>query len=225
MLSENIRECCRLVYRWVLILVLLEHALWALYQRAGITRREVLILVLLEHALWVYLYNWINDIMLVCLNPCFIGTCSLRLVICFRRKKGSVLILVLLEHALWGDWRTWGPSCVICLNPCFIGTCSLSPYVVLIPSSDAVLILVLLEHALWASHKRARVTSLAVLILVLLEHALWEVLRSPCAQGSSCLNPCFIGTCSLSKPHPWIADMVECLNPCFIGTCSLRPFS
>ena len=87
--------------RHVLILVLMEYALWEIDERAYIKVVEVLILVLMEYALWAFqtkskqfkFTNSINhcfnviwslsfneivkSLMIAGLNPCFNGICSL----------------------------------------------------------------------------------------------------------------------------------------------------
>ena len=62
----------------------------------------VLILVLMEYALWELENNSTNNLNLKSLNPCFNGICSLSM----SQQKISpiccgVLILVLMEYALW----------------------------------------------------------------------------------------------------------------------------
>ena len=63
---------------------------------------EVLILVLMEYALWEVYKATDITILELGLNPCFNGICSLR----YQEKqlylqKHLVLILVLMEYALW----------------------------------------------------------------------------------------------------------------------------
>ena len=110
---------------------------------------EVLILVLVEYALWDS--DLVDNYLWKCLNPCFSGICSLRAVSRTNRKQIDVLILVLVEYALWAEgdcaehwkrqevlilvlveyalWehrRNCQEDCpVLCLNPCFSGICSL----------------------------------------------------------------------------------------------------
>ena len=133
----------------------------------------VLILVLVEHALGGA-YSQCCCQCLRCLNPCFSGTCSrskdgiwrsvykcivLILVLvehalgdgsyCRLVEKEIVLILVLVEHALGVDGHCTVEDKDGSLNPCFSGTCSRS-YVNIEHKNIQyiVLILVLVEHAL-----------------------------------------------------------------------------
>src|SRR3972149_4949088 len=39
--------------------------------------------------------------------------------------------------------------------------------------------------------------------------------------GQACFNPCFNGTCSLSKVLIALSREIPSFNPCFNGTCSL----
>ncbi len=114
-------------YEWVvLILVLMEYALWRKVQHLWVLL-EVLILVLMEYALW----HWIEkswDSSAHCLNPCSNGICSLTSPILMERSHSSRR-----------------------LNPCSNGICSLTmtqnPMIEgVVPT---VLILVLMEYALW----------------------------------------------------------------------------
>ena len=88
---------------------------------------HVLILVLMEYALWEIQTMEVGS-NVACLNPCFNGICSLSAY--FMPKQilhSTVLILVLMEYALWVycRWVHWfGKG--LCLNPCFNGICSLS---------------------------------------------------------------------------------------------------
>ena len=108
----------------VLILVLMEYALWLGAGAVILAIAGVLILVLMEYALWLRAPQ--PSIKLADgLNPCSNGICSLT----FYRVTGmlyaaSVLILVLMEYALWRSLLTlWFPTC---LNPCSNGICSLT---------------------------------------------------------------------------------------------------
>ncbi len=112
---------------------------------------NVLILVLLEYALWVRKAGY-KVYRTYGLNPCFTGICSLRQKrVIYRFKWKWVLILVLLEYALWVlGILLFRIRVLRSLNPCFTGICSLSvggcvAYVI----TKSVLILVLLEYALW----------------------------------------------------------------------------
>ena len=138
---------------------------------------KVLILVLMEYALWpgtagVYLgkvdkglnpcsngicsltWRGVQGICKTkfCLNPCSNGICSLTTaweISCYT--QGCVLILVLMEYALW----RW--------SQCNQGQ-----------QGSSVLILVLMEYALWLAKAVFQAfNSMWVLILVLMEYALW----------------------------------------------------
>ena len=87
----------------VLILVLMEYALWVVfpfYDNVDVT--IVLILVLMEYALWVLPRT---------LKP---------------MGNLTVLILVLMEYALWANTSPRYIWYAGSLNPCFNGICSLS---------------------------------------------------------------------------------------------------
>ena len=86
----------------VLILVLMEYALWDGEELTGKTDKfRVLILVLMEYALWEGEKGCFKPPK-TSLNPCFNGICSLRKHDkCRSGRKNSVLILVLMEYALW----------------------------------------------------------------------------------------------------------------------------
>ena len=118
----------------VLILVLMEYALWDVITGIKDFTLSVLILVLMEYALWekckvtcslntIGLNPCFNGICSLrrrkvalkdkteCLNPCFTGICSLRLELCKGKKlRVKVLILVLMEYALWVHGMTNGGS-------------------------------------------------------------------------------------------------------------------
>ena len=92
---------------WVLILVLMEYALWDLLDPLSLNYIPVLILVLMEYALWEILLRtplcWTMG-----LNPCFNGICSMSIVRHVDAHGTTiVLILVLMEYALWA--RVWTP--------------------------------------------------------------------------------------------------------------------
>ena len=135
----------------VLILVLMEYALWAASNAKQCNRGWwVLILVLMEYALWgkysYYIERWNEG-----LNPCFNGICSLRV---------TLLLSILM---------------VFSLNPCFNGICSLRTKTMALKPSNVVLILVLMEYALWAQWMYHALMWSRVLILVLMEYALWDI--------------------------------------------------
>ena len=138
--------------------------------------REVLILVLMEYALWPLRVSGRSSPTVKSLNPCSNGICSLTVLnsrLSFWQMK--VLILVLMEYALWLPRHSCGRhycSCVLilvlmeyalwqlqpstckvmsrCLNPCSNGICSLTRIAYFsLQELFMVLILVLMEYALW----------------------------------------------------------------------------
>ena len=133
----------------VLILVLMEYALWRIAFGFEPEPKEVLILVLMEYALWQSINSngqrGREGVLILVLMEYALWPCV------FRRFLWSarVLILVLMEYALW-------PYTIIAieggksLNPCSNGICSLTiqlyHHCLFI---DDVLILVLMEYALW----------------------------------------------------------------------------
>ena len=133
----------------VLILVLMEYALWLSQGVVDALNEFVLILVLMEYALWLWNIQWFRSL-LGCLNPCSNGICSLIGWESVSIQSGrGVLILVLMEYALWFNKilteEFW----------------------------NFVLILVLMEYALWYNGGRVQAFKIEVLILVLMEYALW----------------------------------------------------
>ena len=164
---------------------------------------QVLILVLMEYALWA---GWQKS---ACpsdgwgLNPCFNGICSLR-----RGRQRLyiedeiVLILVLMEYALWVLSLTFYIQQEQCLNPCFNGICSLRRRTCYFKWHRlGVLILVLMEYALWDEKDVYMGLQHWVLILVLMEYALWAEVRIFREKLKDGLNPCFNGICSLRDLH------------------------
>ena len=142
----------RLLFRGphtVLILVLLDYALWLTKNGVILPASSVLILVLLDYALWHWVL-WSKRHDEKCLNPCSAGLCSLTfLKVKPWRSQSLVLILVLLDYALWQEFEAMLPLSCICLNPCSAGLCS--PTQCEMPSKEKpvkVLILVLLDYAL-----------------------------------------------------------------------------
>ena len=126
MLSDQLRFKTKKRLMFVLILVLMEYALWQRATEINDPVLNVLILVLMEYALWQVI------------------------VLYLRLMPTAVLILVLMEYALWRNsiiykWIYW-----YCLNPCSNGICSLTKTLAsLNPLLYKVLILVLMEYALW----------------------------------------------------------------------------
>ena len=112
----------------------------------------VLILVLMEYALWESLRITSaegNN----CLNPCFNGICSLRAREggwSHRVRRGlNPCFNGICSLRLWKRKTSsfWAKG----LNPCFNGICSLSARACSLSSNGPnVLILVLMEYALWA---------------------------------------------------------------------------
>ena len=84
----------------------------------------VLILVLMEYALW----RWKATHFLVggCLNPCSNGICSLTFDCIANKVAIYVLILVLMEYALWQRQLLRHRQRRQGLNPCSNGICSLT---------------------------------------------------------------------------------------------------
>ena len=114
----------RILNHFVLILVLMEYALWskaapkAASQASGLNPCSNGICSLMEgkNQCFSKEYN--------CLNPCSNGICSLIELKYFKILTDNVLILVLMEYALWWDWRTQS-RIQTSLNPCSNGICSL----------------------------------------------------------------------------------------------------
>ena len=75
MLSETAKYALQVPSLFVLILVLVEHALGARTNKADKAATVVLILVLVEHALGDLILHLLLHLLLR-LNPCFSGTCS-----------------------------------------------------------------------------------------------------------------------------------------------------
>ena len=134
----------------VLILVLMEYALWVRWPNGPPRITVVLILVLMEYALWAHVVCW-AEAGKACLNPCFNGICSLRI------KHLSIMANLTFSlnpcfNGICSLSAKTGAVAVkgIRLNPCFNGICSLSRFK---PVEDKdffnVLILVLMEYALW----------------------------------------------------------------------------
>ncbi len=113
----------------VLILVLMEYALWLEpLKNNKFGDIVVLILVLMEYALWHFkkkLQSWNKT---RSLNPCSNGICSLTIhPPPLPTGGGGVLILVLMEYALWPrSSRSNIYSLHHRLNPCSNGICSLT---------------------------------------------------------------------------------------------------
>ena len=128
----------------------MEYALWVNIAFIFIIPHTVLILVIVEYALWGYIYRY-NGWKTGCLNPCYSGICSVSLIRIKDNKSNiAVLILVIVEYALWGrrlmpkiwtrsvlilvivEYALWEwsskpcPSMKDSLNPCYSGICSVS---------------------------------------------------------------------------------------------------
>ena len=159
----------------------------------------VLILVLMEYALWDDIDEIIETIE-KCLNPCFNGICSLRQFVGYDTAELlKVLILVLMEYALWAEGTGRTPRLPRSLNPCFNGICSLRRG--LSRTTGQSCCLNPCFNGICSLRKAADITSpyrAWVLILVLMEYALWGCSQVQQRRNSWSLNPCFNGICSLS---------------------------
>ncbi len=178
MLSDHWKGCHKGLFREVLILVVMEDALWQTVFKIMARRMLVLILVVMEDALWLYgrvsrQRCWIS------LNPCCNGRCSLTLG---WNDQGEtwifVLILVVMEDALWlfQNGIFWVIGCS--LNPCCNGRCSLTNLFIPKQLRLGVLILVVMEDALWHFYFTPKTQTKCVLILVVMEDALWPWRKS-----------------------------------------------
>ncbi len=173
------------VYRVpVLILVVMEDALWLPLTKENSTCLNVLILVVMEDALW---------------RKLTVQSVTERLV----------LILVVMEDALWQcpcplcRWGYWG------LNPCCNGRCSLTVSWVRVFWKRRVLILVVMEDALWPSCRIRNHLDDKVLILVVMEDALWQNVSISRETLIDSLNPCCNGRCSLTIIPPELRGVTE----------------
>ena len=164
----------------VLILILMEYALWALtaLSKYG-TSGQVLILILMEYALWVWLWCWDYA-------WCYV-----------------VLILILMEYALW-DYTEWTQIdkviddvliLILMEYALWVGFKRQNVFVWL-----WVLILILMEYALWGlSIFLLNYLAILVLILILMEYALWVSVLRVIQLVLLSLNPYSNGICSLSR--------------------------
>ncbi len=110
----------------VLILVVMEDALWRRYVTCQDTIGVVLILVVMEDALWRSVSRREGG-SIACLNPCCNGRCSLTKVLLLVWNRGRiVLILVVMEDALWQKFYRVFVHRMDSLNPCCNGRCSLT---------------------------------------------------------------------------------------------------
>ena len=177
MLFELSTNFWRTKYEGVLILILMEYALWVdMHSKDCYKNMIVLILILMEYALWV--------------------TPSNLLAVTVR-----VLILILMEYALWdGSMFKFDFEFVVLIL-------ILMEYALWVVrnqiderNSVHVLILILMEYALWAVQITKFCLSAWVLILILMEYALWgrEIITNK--AGMLGLNPYSNGICSLSLP-------------------------
>ena len=171
-------SCLRDCRSGVLILVLMEYALWPDNGATDVTVKPVLILVLMEYALWRLKGLMAKNIRLIVLILVLMEY-ALWLWVGYYHQKAAycVLILVLMEYALWQEIQEELREFECSLNPCFNGIYSLT----------------------WRDTRHVLGSGIIVLILVLMEYALWLPAHSPINQlwGSS-LNPCFNGICSLT---------------------------
>ena len=149
----SVSRCERFGWFWfplVLILVIVEYALWAFFGSLNLLLQLVLILVIVEYALWEYEYLKHED-GTQSLNPCYSGICSV--------SRGENPRQVHLPEGLNPCYSgicsvSWGEQyvCPNCggLNPCYSGICSVSTSSIYWSLSQHVLILVIVEYALWA---------------------------------------------------------------------------
>ncbi len=172
---------------WVLILILMEYALWDCrpldWKRPLV---PVLILILMEYALWAMMVLIIL-MQFQSLNPYSNGICSMSDIPDHSRKRmWPVLILILMEYALWAWSSLWCNQMWKRLNPYSNGICSMRKTI----------------QALWA---RLRTW---VLILILMEYALWGVKSAVKDYSKASLNPYSNGICSMRHlvlvVKPWI---------------------
>ena len=103
MLSEVILRDAKITMERVLILIILEDALWGTVFKKNMLCRIVLILIILEDALWVGTEEQYAEFYKG-LNPYYTGRCSLRRNVKSIYLTIAVLILIILEDALW-VWR------------------------------------------------------------------------------------------------------------------------
>ena len=134
----------------VLILILMEYALWARgnprhqYKKQSLNPYSNGICSLREYLLS-------NPHIELSLNPYSNGICSLRSEKCRRiRKPRAVLILILMEYTLWGIYKHSSPSIIEqCLNPYSNGIYSMRASGYAFAGRSDVLILILMEYTLW----------------------------------------------------------------------------
>ena len=126
MLSDHLSSVLKKFSATVLILVLMEYALWLEEKMCSLEKAKVLILVLMEYALWPK-QSLKNSSVFHRLNPCSNGICSLTSSAQRKLQYNSrVLILVLMEYALWQQQAISGMLVQMSLNPCSNGICSLT---------------------------------------------------------------------------------------------------
>jgi len=149
MLSEEFKTTIGFIY-WVLILIVLEDALWGLLQAINDMNNNGLNPYCIGRCS-LRSYHPMSERLERSLNPYCIGRCSLRSFAWNQAVPNLiVLILIVLEDALWEIHRRPMGEVVM------------------------VLILIVLEDALWVQgvYRRNKVVS-TVLILIVLEDALW----------------------------------------------------
>ena len=112
-------------------------------------QKTVLILVLMEYALWLWQIRY-TPLWSSGLNPCSNGICSLTMHIktvqpqsqvCLNPCSNGICSLIEKARNLYVKEK--------CLNPCSNGICSLIYYLKCIRKLFNVLILVLMEYAFW----------------------------------------------------------------------------
>ena len=188
----------------VLILVVVEYALWGAESRDSITNMVVLILVVVEYALWVCLCGqweqcdpvlilvvveyalWVFEhydeimvfiVLILVVVEYALWDCADSIILSASR----VLILVVVEYALWELHTTMNTNSNNSLNPCCSGICSLRKVGKTVSMNGRSLNpccsgICSLRFAPFLYYSKSK----TVLILVVVEYALWvciEVLK------------------------------------------------
>ena len=117
--KAQIRYMCQ----WVLILIVMEHALGEGETNIISMPAGVLILIVMEHALGAHTISTSVSLWYL-LNPYCNGTCSRSKYRENINHRNSVLILIVMEHALGVSVHPHSWHCMIRLNPYCNGTCS-----------------------------------------------------------------------------------------------------
>ncbi len=225
MLSDRWCTSSRRRHRTVLILVLMEYALWLgeslaskdINNSLNPCSNGICSLTVEEKA---------KELGISCLNPCSKGICSLTTTAWTGNKTlVCVLILVLMEYALWQKYCIGVGLETSRLNPCSNGICSLTRLCAFLhytdprslnPCSNGICSLTQrwrrIRLCVWrlnpCSNGICSLTQplayglqigLSVLILVLMEYALWPAARCAIYGQVMGLNPCSNGICSLTS--------------------------